>query len=825
MTYVPRFFRSLAFLSFASVLLADFPSRVQNSTLQVPIVPPTQGFAVTTAFQGLSFAAPVAIVSPPHETNRLFIVEKAGRIQAITNLDEPNLTLFLDISEKVNPMSEGGLLGLAFHPGYQTNRQFFVFYTLNTTTGAGTGFHDRLARFEIDPTNPNRALPASEVPLITQFDQAGNHNAGDLHFGPEGYLYVSLGDEGGGGDQYANSKFIDRDFFCAILRLDVDQRPGNLTPNPHPAATTNYAIPSDNPFVGATEFNGLSIDPLDVRTEFWAVGLRNPWRFSFDPATGWLYCGDVGQGAWEEINRIERGGNYGWNYLEGIQTSSGSPPEGTVLAPPILAYPRSGDPAYIGNSVTGGVVYRGDRISQLYGDYVFGDYGSGNIWALRYDGTQATDWRKLTAGTGIVAFGTDPSNGDILVAEISAGRIRRLIYNQDSTGTPLPPTLAETGSFADLASLTPHAGIEPYEVNAPFWSDDAVKTRWFSVPDTDQFIAFNPDQPWLFPAGTVWIKHFDLEITNGVPESSRRLETRFLVRNNDGVHGFTYRWNEDQKDATLVPESGRDEAIQRYTAGSTYTQTWRYPSRSECLACHTPEAGYALGFDTFQLNRDRAFGTVVTNQILGLSQMGYFHEAVTEAATLPKHVAIDDTSATVQDRIRSYLTVNCVQCHQPAGTARGLWDARPSTSLADAGIIDGPLINNTGDPNQRVVTPGSLETSMLLTRISRLGPGHMPPLATDKLNQAAIDLLASWIQSRIAPEFRNPQVHPQGTVSLGFTGLPIQTYRVEFSPDFTDWSLLTEAATDADGSGQAADPNTGAPSGIPRFYRILQSTP
>ncbi len=201
MLYITRFFSSLAFLSFASALLANFPSRVPNSTLQVPIDPPTQGFALSTAFPRLNFAAPLAIVSPPHETNRLFIVEKAGRIRAITNLAEPNLTVFLDISSKVNPMSEGGLLGLAFHPAYQTNRQFFVFYTLDTTTGAGTGFHNRLARFEIDPANPNRALPASEVPLITQFDQAGNHNAGDLHFGPEGYLYVSLGDEGGGGDQ------------------------------------------------------------------------------------------------------------------------------------------------------------------------------------------------------------------------------------------------------------------------------------------------------------------------------------------------------------------------------------------------------------------------------------------------------------------------------------------------------------------------------------------------------------------------------------------------------------------------------------------------
>jgi uncharacterized repeat protein (TIGR03806 family) len=803
-------------------ILGDIPARVENTTLQLPLEPPSQSYAVATAFPGLTFAAPLAIVSPPNETNRLFILEKAGRIQVITNLAAPDLTVFLDISARVNPMSEGGLLGLAFHPGYQTNHLFFVFYTLDTTTAAGSGFHDRVARFETDPNDANRALPNSEVPLITQRDRAGNHNGGDLHFGPEGYLYVSLGDEGGSGDQYGNSKFIDRDFFCAILRLDVDHRPGSLPPNPHPAASTNYAIPPDNPFIGAIEFNGRPVDPDMVRTEFWAVGLRNPWRISFDPATGWLYCADVGQGAWEEINIIKPGGNYGWNYFEGNHPYSGTPPAGVVFVPPILEYPHTGVAAYRGNSVTGGVVYRGNRLSQLYGDYVFADYGSGNIWALHYDGSEATNWRRLTTGAGIVAFGIDPSNGDILFAEIGAGRIRRLIYNNTPTGTPLPPTLADTGAFADLTSLTPHAGIVPYEINAPFWSDDAVKTRWFSVPDTNQFITFNPEEPWLFPTGTVWIKHFDLEITNGVPESTRRLETRFLVRNEDGVYGLTYRWNEAQTDAMLVAEDGLDEVIERYQDGSVHPQTWRYPSRSECLACHTAVAGHALGFDTFQLNRNHAFDTEVTNQILGLSLMGYFQEPVNDVSSLRRHVDPHDASATVQDRIRSYLTVNCVQCHQPAGTARGLWDARFTTPLADAGIIDGPLVNNAGDPTQRVLTPGALETSMLLTRISHLGPGHMPPLATDRLNQAAIDLLSAWISSGIAPEFRSPRLDRSGPVLFDFTGMPNQTHRVEFSTDFADWSLLTETSTDPDGVGETLDPGPGQNPAPHRFYRILR---
>jgi mono/diheme cytochrome c family protein len=468
------------------------------------------------------------------------------------------------------------------------------------------------------------------------------------------------------------------------------------------------------------------------------------------------------------------------------------------------------------------VVYRGDKLSQIYGDYVFADYGSGNIWVLNYDGTQATDWRRLTSGNGIVAFGTDPSNRDILFAEISTGRIQRIVYNNVPTGTPPPPNLADTGAFADLVSLTPQAGIVPYEVNAPSWSDGASQTHWFSVPDTNQFITFNPDAPWLFPTGTVWIRHFDLEITNGIPESTRRLETQFLVRNDEGVHGFTYRWNEDQSNAALVAEEGFDEMIQTYEGDTIHTQTWRYPSRGECLACHTPATGYALGFDTFQLNREHDFGTMTTNQILGLSQMGYFDEPVEHVSTLLRHFDLTDSSATTQDRIRSFLAVNCVQCHQPSATARGLWDARLTTPLAEAGILDGPLVDLQGDPNQRVVSPGSIETSMLLTRISHLGPGHMPPLVTDKLNQIAIDVLTSWITNQIAPELRQARFDLPGTISLEFNGMPNQSYRAEFSPDLTAWSLLMETSTDANGIGQAEDTEAGNDPGAHRFYRILQ---
>jgi len=241
--------------------LAVGPGRKPNSTLAFPLEP--YQYSTVEAFPGLDFRGPLAVVSPPGETNRLFVVEWEGRIQVITNLANPSKTLFLDISSRVNQSGEGGLLGLAFHPGYQTNRYFFVYYTLETTTEAGTGFHDRLSRFEISSIDSNQASADSELPLITQFDEDSNHNGGDIHFGPDGYLYLSLGDEGGAGDSFNNSKSITNDFFSAILRIDVDHRPGSLAPNP-PARRTTRFHPTTRSLARRISTESQSIPPMSA---------------------------------------------------------------------------------------------------------------------------------------------------------------------------------------------------------------------------------------------------------------------------------------------------------------------------------------------------------------------------------------------------------------------------------------------------------------------------------------------------------------------------------------------------------------------------------
>ncbi len=770
-------------------------NRVGNSTLRLPPVPPNYGYQLTNAFGNLSFLNPTAIVSPPGETNRLFVVEQAGRVAVITNMTAPTRTVFLDIASRVSGGSGGdeqGMLGMAFHPGYATNGFFFLYFTASATTSAGSGRHQVLSRFQVSSNNPNAAPIASEITLLTMFDEHSDHNGGDLHFGPDGFLYVSLGDEGEQGDTLNNSQRIDKDFWSSILRLDVDvpARATSLIPNPHPANTNHpgqaiyYRVPAHNPFVGATSFNGLGVVSGAVRTEMFAVGFRNPWRFSFDSVTGQIHCGDVGTDTWEEINVITRGGNYGWAYRETTNAGpkAASAPPGFTSIPPIFTY-RHGTATNQGNAVVGGVVYRGSRIPGLRGSYIFGDYVSGNVWALKHDGTNVTSFFRLADDPNIAAFGIDPSNGDVLTADQNQETIKRLTA-VPAGGQPLPPTLADTGVFTNLTTLTTHSGFVPYDLNVPFWSDNASKLRWFYIP-TNRTILFGATNNWLFPTGSVWVKHFELEMTNGLPASRRRLETRLLVSypgaDGTNVYGLTYRWGGSNTNATLVPDGGLDESFVINDGGNLRTQVWRYPGRSECLLCHTRagQGGLALGFNTPQLNRDFNYGGVTDNQLRAMSHAGYFSIPITNLYSLRALAPPGDESASVEQRVRSYLAANCAQCHLPGGDGLGLFDARLFTPLSAAGLVNGALNRDGGDRSNKVIVPESPAHSMLLDRISTANAGRrMPPLGTSLPDARAIALVSRWITN------------------------DLRGYRT-----FAEWQLEYFGSTNAPAAAGGADPD------------------
>jgi len=753
--------------------------RIPNNSFQVPANPPPVSIAAVNAFAGLSFNQPVCIASPPGDNQRVFICEKGGLLRVIPNVTATNPTastvLTLNAAagglfngrtpaEALNTNSECGLLGMAFHPSYSTNGHVFLFYSVNIN-GA---LHQRISRITFN--NPTSATPtanlASERVLIQQADDADNHNGGDLHFGPDGYLYIALGDEGGQNDQYANSQRINKDFFAGMLRIDVNLEgteiagnpaaadDSNVPPNSHPAVVLHsglpaYEIPADNPWIGATSFNGTAVTPTAVRTEFWAVGLRNPWRFSFDPATGALWCGDVGGGAREEINILNRGGNYGWVWREGLVAGPvGGAPAGFTHINPVFEY-QHGSGTFQGRSVTGGLVYRGTRMASLTGAYLFADYVSGNVWSLVRNGSNPPTVTRLLGEGGIVGFGRDPSNGDVLMADINDNLIRRITTVTDTS--TYPATLTATGLFSDLTDLSPAPGLLPYQINLPFWSDHALKRRWFTIPDASSKMTWSRDGEWSFPTGQIWVKHFDIETTRGNPATRKRLETRVFVKNASGAYGVSYRWNEAGTEANLVAEPGEEFDQSITVNGISHNQRWRIPSRSECMTCHTPQAGFALSTNTRQYNLSSLIPGFSGNQIEVLANAGYFSNKPESSNLLPRHLRPDETAYRAEARVRSYLAVNCAYCHMAGGTAApSMWDGRHELTLDETAIIRGNASNNGGNPLNKLVVPGSTVHSILLNRTAASnGFTRMPPLGSNVVDPAGVALLTEWIENEL----------------------------------------------------------------------------
>ena len=338
------------------------------------------------AFPSLEFSSPVGLQSAHDGTNRIFIVEQDGVIKVFHNNDTvTTVRIFLDFRDSVTSGGETGLLGLAFHPQYETNGYFYINYTRQTDS-----LRTVVSRFSVSTSDPDSADPTSQQVLLRVTQPYSNHNGGDLAFGPDGFLYVALGDGGAGGDPQNNAQ--NRSVLLGkILRVNVDTSGGELP----------YGIPPDNPFAG---------NASGWREEIFAYGLRNPWRFSFDPVTGFLWCGDVGQGAREEIDLIANGNNYGWHIMEGMlcySPSSGCDMTGLTL--PVWDYDRAS-----GGSITGGYVYRGQRLPDLVGYYVYGDFVSGRIWALEYGGPGSVTNVALdtTGAYSLSAFGIDEA-GDL----------------------------------------------------------------------------------------------------------------------------------------------------------------------------------------------------------------------------------------------------------------------------------------------------------------------------------------------------------------------------------------------------------------------------
>jgi hypothetical protein len=358
-----------------------------------------------------------------------------------------------------------------------------------------------------------------------------------------------------------------------------------------------------------------------------------------------------------------------------------------------------------------------------------------------------------------------------------------------------PSKLSDTGIFADLATLTANPGIVSYEPNVTFWSDYAIKRRWFTIPDLVSTIDFNVDGNWTLPTGMKWIKHFDLEMDRGNPATKRRIETRVLVKTDAGVYGVSYKWNDTQDEAFLVADAGDFFSLTVTNSGVPTQQDWEIPSRSSCLACHTPVAGLALTFNTREMNKTFPLNTVNGNQITNLSRAGYFSGSVPNPHTLPLFATATDTNYSLEFRVRSYLSVNCSQCHQPGGAGPASWDARAWLTLAQTLLVNGtPIAGDGGNPANKLIVPGDTNRSVVLLRLENAnGFSRMPPLATHQLDLGAISLLTQWIGS----ELTNHLTFAQWQLAhFGSTNAPIAASTAD--PDGDGASNYVEYLTGTD---------------------------
>ncbi len=630
-------------------------------------VRPAGAVVLVDAFPGTRFNQPIVMAHFADGSGRLAIGEREGRVRVVSGRE---VTTVLDISDKVYTGGECGFLGLALDPRDDTKA--YAHYCTQRD-GQTVSVIAQWTNFEDE-----RVLIEVEQPW-------DNHNGGGLAFGPDGFLYIGFGDGGWRDDPQNAAQDLDV-LLGKILRVDTrSARDGQA-----------YGIPEDNPFVDG-----------GGRPEIYAWGLRNPWRMSFDRETGELYVGDVGQDALEEIDIVVGGKNYGWKIMEGDRCRGGDDGCNTNdLELPIITYARE-----LGVSVTGGYVYRGSDVPVLAGRYVYGDYASRAIFSWQA-GEPSPTVALVTFPGGLASFGEDEA-GELYALDLEGGAIFRfaqaIAAPSGDVGVP-PGRLSETGCFSDIGTLQPALGVLPYALALPFWSDGAAKQRFVVLPEGGR-VGTSEDRPFVFPVGTVFIKHFELK--------GSRVETRFLIQEPIGTRGFTYRWEGD--DALLM------DAGARFEVGDV---TWQLPSPTDCTMCHRGQG--VLGIEARQLG-----AAVSAWQALGIVQGPVPPAQQVDVLVTPT------SDAPTEARARAWLHVNCSYCHDGGGPSGTALDLRVDTT-ALAACDEVPQRGDLGIVGARIIAPGDAERSVLWRRIAQREQGAMPPLGSGVVDPDA-DVVRAWI--------------------------------------------------------------------------------
>jgi putative heme-binding domain-containing protein len=702
---------------------------------------PPPPFKVVRAFPNLKFNHPLLMARPPG-SDRLFVGEQDGVLYSFADRPDARAELFFDLRKELKTLhllpgakEVEAVYGLTFHPDFAKNRQCFVCYTLRGKKPGNLADGSRVSRFTVTQTDPPRVEPGSEEIVITFLQ--GGHNGGDIHFGPDGMLYISTGDAASPNPPDALDTGQDiSDLLSSILRIDVDHKDPGL----------NYAVPKDNPFI---HLKG-------ARPEVWAYGFRNPWRMSFDGQTGELFVGDVGWELWESIHRVEKGGNYGWAAMEGPQPIKPNKVGPTPIRPALIELPHT-----IACSVTGGRVYHGKKFPELRGAYVFGDWETRRLWAARFDGDRTKEMPEITRpSVRIVAFGED-SRGELYFLDYDGGTVHTLARNDGAAkNSDFPTKLSETGLFASVKDHTPAAGVLPFAINGRQWQDGANAEHWAAFPGTSAATLHAEGKP--IPGMVYWHSfrmHFprDAVLLRTWSLAGRRVETQLLHYDGVDWRGYSFAWRDDQADADLVAADGDEREVPGPDGKGT--RPWPLQSRTQCLLCHNNQSEYALAFLPEQLNRPGPDGR---NQLISLTELGYIRRAGKDGKPLPPFDAASaakerkvtdpaDTAQPLAARARGYLHANCGHCHFEHGG--GTVSLRLQFSVPDAemkAIGVRPARGDFGLPDAYIIKPGDPWASTLYYRMAKFGRDRMPHVGAEWPDEAGLQLIEEWITALAA---------------------------------------------------------------------------
>ena len=672
-------------------------------------------YRVEPVLPRLLFDKPMSVVESA-SLERLFIAEKDGKILSVPK--DPTRDK-ADLVVDLKPHGLQLLLDITLHPEFSENRFLFVCY-VHRSSRPGT----LVSRFKVVGDSPPRIDPASEEVIIQW--PSGGHNGACLRFGPkDGYLYVSAGD--GVGPNPPDSKNAGQDvsnLLSTVFRIDVDKT----------EADRKYSVPDDNPFYSTA----------GARPEIWAYGFRNPWRMGFDSETGALWLADVGWETWESVHRVVRGGNYGWSVTEGAMPLRGDVPRGpTPILPPVKMHGRAD-----ANSITGGIVHRGKNHPNLTGAFIYGDYVTGKIWGIRSDDDGV--WSEELADTDlrIIAFGSG-SDGEIYVLDHD---FRQQLYKLvpaplDVQREPFPKKLSETGLFSSVADLQPAAGVVEYRIRAEPWMDGATAERHVAIPGDARIrvVDGDPAKPWEYPVGTVFARTLSLERPDDAPRL--RVETQILHYDGRSWRPYAYAWNDEQRDAELVPQGGTNRKVDLPGSRGTTDRVWRHSGRAECVLCHNVPVGSVLGFEVAQLDIERKYEDTTKRQLQALVELGVLDRTPPVESGLARLVPPHDETQDLDERARSYLHVNCGVCHNRGGDGTVTIFFLRALSLPQTAAFRQPGVGTFGITSPNIIKAGDPEGCILLYRMAKLGYARMPHVGSQMVDSEGWTLLHDWIKA------------------------------------------------------------------------------